>query len=200
MDALGDRFAYIATVLSGDVLAFFDPYQPLTDAPPHVRRALVRALAGFFEAFVNISRETAWYAHKNGAHVYPPGFVKEIEKFPPRSAAGEKRRDWKDVPKNLQIALHLNNETHGTAWQPDYTRLGWTAVCAVVKLRNRISHPHSVSELDVSDFEIGVVHLAMWWGLVHLRPHFRKPTYPIPAVVDHWLCAPASAMGDYRPT
>ena len=67
---------------------------------------------------------------------------------------------------NLQLATRLAARCFGVETpKPAESKLGWNRFNKAVKLRNRITHPNTASELAVSETELQLVNHAFRWSV-----------------------------------
>lgn len=66
---------------------------------------------------------------------------------------------------SLKFALRTFGQVHKLSVRPDYSGRGWQAMQEVVRLRNRLTHPKTVSDLEVSGSDLKKVDEAEVWFL-----------------------------------
>ena len=64
---------------------------------------------------------------------------------------------------SFKFAFQMLAKAKGLRAQPDYSLAGWQALQHTVKLRNRLTHPKSVLEMQVSDEDMTQVDAAELW-------------------------------------
>ena len=65
--------------------------------------------------------------------------------------------------KNLQFALKVFAKTHGLKYEHIFNKTGWNAYCEGLKIRNRLTHPKSDSDLYISEEEHDISHEVSEW-------------------------------------
>jgi hypothetical protein len=66
---------------------------------------------------------------------------------------------------SLKFSLRMFTQTHQLRSKPDYSGRGWQAIQEVVRLRNRLTHPKLVEDLQVSESDLSAVDEAEAWFL-----------------------------------
>jgi hypothetical protein len=64
---------------------------------------------------------------------------------------------------SFRFAFQMLAKARGLCAQPDYSLAGWQALQHTVRLRNRLTHPKSVLEMQVSDNDMTQVDAAEVW-------------------------------------
>lgn len=69
---------------------------------------------------------------------------------------------------------------------PDYRSRGWQSLLDSVPVRNRITHPRSPSDLEITDDEVAKVREALVWFINERSRVIDTATKQILAVVDRF--------------
>jgi hypothetical protein len=75
---------------------------------------------------------------------------------------------------NLRFALATFNRVLNLNFQPDYTLQGWNALQEIIKARNRLMHPKTASDLEISDKTMKAVFDANAWMAENAMPMIVK--------------------------
>lgn len=68
------------------------------------------------------------------------------------------------VPKKLLFTLKCYGKCHGTLFKPRTDQHGWNALKRAVRIRNRVTHPKSASDLTVGTEDQQILADAyLWW-------------------------------------
>ena len=141
-----DAWMGLEAALREDVLGVLD----LLDAQPDnqaVRRALVRSLWGFVEGSVYGMRSFLRTAHILSS----TGGEEELP---------DRERTIDRVKKVLKMAAK-----DMARWEADFGTEGWEALRANLKVRDRLMHPKSASDVQISDGEVDEARDAATWLL-----------------------------------
>lgn len=79
------------------------------------------------------------------------GYLKTSEQFLP-------------FPQSLLFSIRAYIKNHGAKFEADTQHPGWSAMLRAAKVRNHITHPKSVTALELSEEDLkAVVEAAKWW-------------------------------------
>ena len=56
-------------------------------------------------------------------------------------------------------------EEHCPGLQVDFSKAGWSHLQQAIKIRNRITHPKSKSDLEVTPQDVAIIHVGFFWLL-----------------------------------
>ena len=70
------------------------------------------------------------------------------------------------LERAIKLAFDVTARQFQVDYQPDYGNSGWNALKLGVKVRNRLVHPKSVADLEVTDEEISIVTEANSWFIL----------------------------------
>ena len=130
-----DAWVELETALRDDLTGIFD----LLDRAPEnqsLRRALIRSLWGFVEGSIHGVSDFLRTAHvlsSSDDTGSPSNRGKTIERV--KLALKAAARDLAD-------------------WEPDFGTTGWEALRASLRVRDRLMHPKSAKEVQISDAEV----------------------------------------------
>ena len=141
-----DAWVELETALRDDVLGVFD----LLDSAPDnqsLRRALIRSLWGFVE-----------------------GSVYGISDFLRTARALSSSDDADGLPDRGKTIERVKSvlKTAGkdlAGWEPDFGTTGWEALRANLKVRDRLMHPKSGSDVRITDEEVDQAKDGAAWFL-----------------------------------
>lgn len=67
-------------------------------------------------------------------------------------------------PQSLLFSIRAYVKNHGAKYEADMKLPGWSAMLHAAKVRNRVTHPKSVTALELSEEDLeAVVEAAKWW-------------------------------------
>ena len=67
-------------------------------------------------------------------------------------------------PQSLLFSIRAYIKNHGARFEADTKLAGWSAMLRSAKVRNRVTHPKSVTALELSEEDLrDVVEAAKWW-------------------------------------
>jgi hypothetical protein len=141
-----DAWVALETALREDVLGMLD----LLDAKPDdqtVRRAFIRSLWGFVEGSVYGVSDFLRTAHTLSS-----------------SGGGEELSDRGRTIERVKTILK-SAARDLAEWEPDFGTTGWEALRANLKVRDRLMHPKSASDVQTSDVEVDEARDAATWFL-----------------------------------
>ena len=69
----------------------------------------------------------------------------------------------------VKATLKWGSERIAPDWKPDFSTKGWRAVQSSLDLRDRLMHPKSAAQFNVSDEEAEIVRTGMMWFVATMR-------------------------------
>jgi hypothetical protein len=76
------------------------------------------------------------------------------------------RESFLPLEKNIRFMFHMLARIYGLSFKPDYGPKGkWACLLKGAKIRNRITHPKTFSEIDVADEELPILRDGCQWYL-----------------------------------
>lgn len=136
------------------------------DGEAHRRRSYVRAVFAYVEGLV--------FALKLATLATAPEQFSDLEKAAlseaPRGRVshGKVKEEAQKIPlaENVRFALQMFARLTGTQRSISYTA-GWEAFTRSIRVRDRLMHPRSVAQLDVTDAELLQLELGTrWFGTI----------------------------------
>jgi hypothetical protein len=132
------------------------------------RRTLVRAVFALVEGTLSSMRVRVQGHAASGAAA-----LSDSERLALREAAPQvdDRGEVVDRPQFVPLAsavrltLRLYARVFGCQREPDYSGSGWQAFRSAVDIRNRLTHPRGLADLEVSDVHLVAVNAAYDWFL-----------------------------------
>ena len=76
---------------------------------------------------------------------------------------GRSKKCFLPSGENIQFAFRAFAKVHGFACSADYSVKGWTALLDAAKIRDRLMHPKSSHDLEVSFTDLDGVREASGW-------------------------------------
>jgi hypothetical protein len=141
-----DAWVELETWLRDDVLGMFD----LLDGAPDnqsLRRALIRSLWGFVEGSVHGVSDFLRTARILSSSDEADGLL-------------DRGRTIDRVKSGLKVAARDLAD-----WEPDFGTTGWEALRANLKVRDRLMHPKSASDVRITDEEMDQAKDGASWFL-----------------------------------
>ena len=78
------------------------------------------------------------------------------------------------MPAMIRLTTRLA-ESICPGFEFDFKNDGWVSFQTSIKIRNRITHPKSITDLEITDDEIAVCQSACFW-IIHLTLYFTELT------------------------
>ena len=78
------------------------------------------------------------------------------------------------MPAMIRLTTRLA-ESICPGFEFDFKNDGWVSFKTSIKIRNRITHPKSITDLEITDDEIAVCQSAYFW-IIHLTLYFTELT------------------------
>ena len=85
------------------------------------------------------------------------------------SGKARTRRYQVPVPASLRFTFQAIASAWRVDYSPDYSGAGWKAFQESVRLRNRLTHPKQIADLDVSDTDLETLDEAHDWFIGAVR-------------------------------
>jgi len=129
------------------------------------RRIYLRSLFAFIEGNSFHLRQMALAAHNHRTQCFSNEEIVMLEEKDigiKDNGVLKVRKKHIDFATNIRFSQNSYIKAIGGD-QPDYTSNGWAQLKKALKLRNRITHPRSEEDLNISDDELNVIHEAKEW-------------------------------------
>jgi len=76
----------------------------------------------------------------------------------------EASENFQRVLPNLLFTIRCYLKNHGASFEPDVSHHGWQALQHTVAVRNRVTHPKSVSDLTLTEEDLRrLIAASVWW-------------------------------------
>jgi hypothetical protein len=134
------------------------------------RRMHVRSISATIEAFIYVWKQTALRAHPDpkcpAISEAERAFAQEQEYRLADSGDIEIRRTKISLEANLRFAFKLLAKACSVPFELDLSGSEWPSFRRAIKIRDRITHPKSVSDLNISDEDANDVSEGFGWFLI----------------------------------
>jgi len=130
------------------------------------RRTCVRVSISYVEALVFSMKSEVYQAFQNGkAEFTDAELAIMLEKSYELSSRGKakSRPYFASFDRNVRFAFDVCARAHDVSFKPCYSAHGWGLLQKAVKIRNRITHPKTPSDLIISDEEMEIFHKGIIW-------------------------------------
>lgn len=147
-DCTLDSIMAIETVLLDDVKRAFNERES-----PHMRRSAIRAVFAAVEGFLWSLKESLL---KNGGFKLTASelaLLREEQYQVSGNGSAETKKLLIRLRDNIRFTMHIAQRLH-PEHAVDYTASGWQALVESTKVRDRLMHPKSETDLDVSTDEL----------------------------------------------
>lgn len=75
------------------------------------------------------------------------------------------KQNFLQIEKNIKFAFAAVARAYGITYQLNVGGIGWDSFKKTLKVRNRLTHPKNIQDLDVSDEEIEAMKRTFAWFL-----------------------------------
>jgi hypothetical protein len=173
IDAIWRHFDFMFDTLTSDIELI---EQHLTEQDQQAwRRSLYRAVFAMIEGINSWLKQTV-------IDLYWPGIIGDetknalLDKEEYIDHAGEKkvRNRFKKFSDNLFFAFDSYAWTAGAPFTPNKNSSEWSKLHLVYAVRNRIVHPKSATDLEISDQELALLQAVKNWYTDQLMDLFRS--------------------------
>ena len=160
----------VFTVLSNDLdeIAAYGRANP----SPFAQRTLVRTAFALMEGLAYQLRQItlASLAQTNLLSVVEIDLLKEERHTLNAKGEPETRDNFQAFPRTLLFTIQCYLKVHGATYEPNTSHHGWEAMRKFVGIRNRITHPKSDVDLELSDADMACAVTAdAWWRVTILE-------------------------------
>lgn len=138
------------------------------DRSPEARRVYVRAAMAFVEGATNAFKRVALAARgwKSDEPLFTRAEVallREESYRVNRKGVAEIQSLFIPLGNNIKLALRTFAKAQERPTPNNYDGSGWGAMLDAIRIRNRLTHPHLLEDLNVSDDELRAVEKAVEW-------------------------------------
>lgn len=155
------------SALADDVAAHRDGSGP--GGRPHEVRAFVRSAFACIEGTLFAMRNEIIHDADARQRLSHPEFLclsEEAHFVDERGRAKSRPVFLSPLASSLRFTFRCFAKGHGFDFQPDFNNAGWTALLQAAELRNRLTHPKGVADLNVGKQEFFLmVHADVWFSL-----------------------------------
>ena len=131
---------------------------------PYARRQFVRTALAKVEGFVAFLKTLTLRSAAPGDLERAEQYLLEEERpFLDDRGRLATTKDFPRVGPNLRFAMWCYGKVHGVQWELPVGEAGWSHLTEATKIRNRLMHPKSKEDLEVSEAETDVVSKAVEW-------------------------------------
>jgi hypothetical protein len=151
----------LVTTLGGDLA-----YSPEDIAQQRYRRAYVRAAFALVEGTVFSLKRIlleAVQVFDGSLDAGERAMLEEQEYQLQNDGTVRTKRAFLRVADNIRFTLGLGPKVFGIPVVVDYSGRGWAGLKVGIQVRNRLVHPKSPSDLEVSDEELSSVAAGVEW-------------------------------------
>jgi hypothetical protein len=130
------------------------------------RRAYIRAVSASVEGLIFEFKQVALVAHEAGVVTLAPEEVAILREETYDLAENGRpviRKKLSSLLPTLRFVIPLFGRTLGVQYEPAVDGAGWQAFRQAVEIRNRVTHPRSLEDGQVSEADLEVVHQANQW-------------------------------------
>ena len=133
---------------------------------PEARRAYVRSAFAFAEGMTHAFKRFALAVHADKASLFSEaevamlrGVTYELED----SGDAVTRSKYLRFAPNIRLALRAFSRAQGCPDPIDFSTAGWQALREGARIRNRLMHPRTPTDLEVSDADLELVDQGIRW-------------------------------------
>ena len=134
--------------------------------PQFKRRSFVRAFIALVEFDTYNRKQRALYLHQQGHYRFEASelmLLREIQPELDDTGKVKERQKYLRLIDNYRFAIRMFCKATGIEFQLPTNDAGWTAFKDTVTVRNRITHPKRMDEVNVSDKQLQTVISAYKW-------------------------------------
>ncbi|HEX8736512.1 MAG TPA: hypothetical protein VF721_14375 [Pyrinomonadaceae bacterium] len=132
------------------------------------RRAFVRSVFAFIEGILYRMKETARHFGEAAATLSIGELVALSQVSFEVNDKGEilSKTVYPKFLNNFKFVFTAYSKSFGSSFNIDYGRSGWLNLTAAVKVRDRLMHPKTTSDLEVTDKEVESTKKVFEWFLM----------------------------------
>ncbi len=158
LNGLGD-------VLSADI-KFASQLRGPTDARAEPRRVYVRAVFALVDGMTAAHKRLALAEHARGTVAFSAGEVALLRGVTYELSESGKAIECRKrlgFPANVKLGLRALARALSGEDDVDFSTRGWKALFEGSRIRNRLTHPRTPADLDVSIEDMDVVAEGLYW-------------------------------------
>lgn len=144
-----------------DAIQYGDEYHT-----PYAQRAMVRAWFALIEGLSYQLRQITLASLQDTLFLSPVeiALLKEERYSINDEGSPRSNEQFLPFPRSLLFSIRMYVKNHGANFEANTKLPGWLAMCRAAKVRNRVTHPKSVSALKLSVEDLKDVSDAVeWW-------------------------------------
>ena len=166
-DRIGDGLSELLALIKHlrDDLGFAEQDLQQEDTQ-HRRRAFTRTLIAYVEAQTHALKGLAILMHEGNPLTFTRAelaMLYEEQYFLKENGGAVQKQRLMRLPENVRFSF----EVHAKAFQSDFaldtSSAGWESLRSAIKIRNRITHPKSSADVEISDNDINCLRKAKDW-------------------------------------
>lgn len=130
------------------------------------RRVFVRAIEAYVEGFVQLIKQLCLFRHGVGQVKYGAAELAILREEAYQLAENGKASISQrliQVGRNLRFVFPALARIYDQSLEIDVTAAGWSQLQHTIKVRNRITHPRTAEDLQVSDDDLEQAKAAVVW-------------------------------------
>ena len=130
------------------------------------RRSYVRTLFALIEGMVYQMKRVALCAYEadqvefNEAEI---SILKEETYELTTKGTAKSRQGYPKTLENILFAFYVYGKVFKSIFEPDVRSNGWQSLQQAMKIRNRITHPKNINDMNISDEDIKILDNASKW-------------------------------------
>jgi hypothetical protein len=131
---------------------------------PFAHRTLLRTHFALIEGMTYCFRQVALAAAKYG--LFSPAeiaLLKEENYHLNKKGQVATRNNWQQLLPSIIFSMRCYGRVHGAPFEPDIGDNGWACMHQYKKLRDRLTHPKSSADLQLSDRDLEIAMKAATW-------------------------------------
>jgi hypothetical protein len=148
---------------------------------PLARRTYVRTVFSYIEAWMFATKQMCLSAHRFRHVAYPPAdlaILREESYSLARDGEAIVQTKYLKLDKHFRFVFRVFARSVNSNYQLNVQDPGWGAFLQSITLRNRLTHPRSVTDLEVSDEDFETMDRARgWFQRVSMELYRSDPNY-----------------------
>jgi hypothetical protein len=132
---------------------------------PFAHRTLLRTNFAVIEGMTYSFRQVALAAAAKSDLFSPAeiALLKEESYYLNKKGQVEPRYDWQPLLPSIIFSMRCFARVYGAPFEPDTGDNGWACMSKYKKLRDRLTHPKSSADLQLSDSDLEIAMKATAW-------------------------------------
>jgi hypothetical protein len=146
---------------------------------PFSRRVYLRTAFTFVEGITQMMKNAAllFDLWNDPSQLTPEEIVllREEEVYLKQNGVAAKKRIRLALPENLRFAIACYAKTRHIKFRVDVSGSGWQAFLSAQKIRDRVTHPHTIDDLELSQVDLQTIEDAMSFVCNSTAPLLLRP-------------------------